>query len=407
MKMAGAPVATVRDLSLGGTLTLIGLILSGLGRKDLAWWQAINTSISGVLDGIGGVLLAFVLFLTMAQFANQEDVDAQGPQATLLFGTSVAACFGALSSIWIAASTLSPRHVVGHRQRLNEAFILDACSGPVAMLALFNLWGAFMVSLLGQAGAQNPERLLAQASLVNVYPWAIIMLAGFTAWRLSAAANHERLGRVSTILAVLGRVPIIYRLYLAIFAALLILPLGIAITDAVLVSAGSVVVCWTCLRLRRSGAGLLALMPLKRGLQASIAPAIFLMAGFLIANAVRTLGGDTAVLSALEAMTWVSPAAGLFVAASIFSVFTGSSWATMAVFVPLAVGSGEPVSALLVGSVLSGAILGDHASPISDTTIAASSAAGIPILDHVAHQGRYVGIAAGLSLLIFSGLPLD
>ncbi len=64
-----------------------------------------------------------------------------------------------------------------------------------------------------------------------------------------------------------------------------------------------------------------------------------------------------------------------------------------------------------VGAVLGGAIFGDHASPISDTTILSSTGAGCPHLEHVATQVPYAlfiaicalagHIAGGLTLSVF------
>ena len=57
---------------------------------------------------------------------------------------------------------------------------------------------------------------------------------------------------------------------------------------------------------------------------------------------------------------------------------------------------GNDISALtlLVGAILSGAVCGDHISPISDTTILASAGAGCRHIDHVATQMPYALIVA-------------
>jgi tetracycline resistance efflux pump len=61
---------------------------------------------------------------------------------------------------------------------------------------------------------------------------------------------------------------------------------------------------------------------------------------------------------------------------------------------PIALGLGvEP--AVLLGAVLSGAVFGDHASPISDTTVVASMAAATDHIDHVRTQLPYALIAGG------------
>jgi len=56
------------------------------------------------------------------------------------------------------------------------------------------------------------------------------------------------------------------------------------------------------------------------------------------------------------------------------------------------------------GAVLTGAIFGDHASPISDTTILSSMGAGSNLMDHVKTQLPYAVTVAVISVL-FGYIP--
>jgi Na+/H+ antiporter NhaC len=56
---------------------------------------------------------------------------------------------------------------------------------------------------------------------------------------------------------------------------------------------------------------------------------------------------------------------------------------------------------LAVAAVLSGGVFGDHCSPISDTTIISSMAAGSDHIDHVRTQLPYALVMAVASLLLF------
>ena len=79
------------------------------------------------------------------------------------------------------------------------------------------------------------------------------------------------------------------------------------------------------------------------------------------------------------------------------SFATGTSWGTFGILIPISaavVGNDISALTLLVGSVLSGAVCGDHISPISDTTILASAGAGCRHIDHVATQMPYALIVA-------------
>jgi len=68
--------------------------------------------------------------------------------------------------------------------------------------------------------------------------------------------------------------------------------------------------------------------------------------------------------------------------------------------VPIAMTLGIPVP-LMLGAAISGAIFGDHASPISDTTVLASMASASDHIDHVRTQLPYALIAASIATLGF------
>ena len=104
----------------------------------------------------------------------------------------------------------------------------------------------------------------------------------------------------------------------------------------------------------------------------------------------------------------------VFLTAAAMAFATGTSWATMAIMIPLVIpltvslGGGEgfmvagEYSILLgaISSVLAGAIFGDHCSPISDTTVLSSTAAACDHVDHVKTQLPYAFLVAGLGMLL-------
>ena len=92
-----------------------------------------------------------------------------------------------------------------------------------------------------------------------------------------------------------------------------------------------------------------------------------------------------------------------FLVAAGLAFATGTSWGTFAILIPIAVailGTGdENMLVLCVTAILSGAVSGDHASPISDTTILASAGAQCHHLDHVNTQIPYVAVVVTCCLL--------
>ena len=65
----------------------------------------------------------------------------------------------------------------------------------------------------------------------------------------------------------------------------------------------------------------------------------------------------------------------------------------------------DPLVVASVGSVLAGAIFGDHCSPISDTTVLSSQASGCDHVGHVRTQLPYALLVAAISIL-FGTLPV-
>ena len=82
---------------------------------------------------------------------------------------------------------------------------------------------------------------------------------------------------------------------------------------------------------------------------------------------------------------------------------TGTSWGTFGVLLPIVCSvfpSGE-LMIIAVSACLAGAVCGDHCSPISDTTIMASTGAQCEHINHVNTQLPYALLAAGVSFVGF------
>ncbi len=102
-----------------------------------------------------------------------------------------------------------------------------------------------------------------------------------------------------------------------------------------------------------------------------------------------------------------------FLIAALMSFATGTSWATMAIMMPLVIplahalgieaqldpSQADTVLLGVVSSVLAGAVFGDHCSPISDTTILSSMSSACDHVDHVRTQLPYALLAAGVGVL--------
>jgi len=103
-----------------------------------------------------------------------------------------------------------------------------------------------------------------------------------------------------------------------------------------------------------------------------------------------------------------------FIIAALISFSTGTAWGSMAILVPLVIplafalphdagltaAAAQAIFLASIGAILSGAIFGDHCSPISDTTVMSSMASGADHIDHVRTQLPYGMLVAGVTLVV-------
>jgi Na+/H+ antiporter NhaC len=91
----------------------------------------------------------------------------------------------------------------------------------------------------------------------------------------------------------------------------------------------------------------------------------------------------------------------MFITAAIMAFCIGTSWGTFAIVLPIAgaVSYVIDINLLLpaMSAVLSGAVFGDHASPISDTTVLSSAGASCKVIPHFESQLPYAVLAAALA----------
>src|SRR5690554_1395491 len=173
------------------------------------------------------------------------------------------------------------------------------------------------------------------------------------------------------------------------------------------------------------------IMSLREVMDAVIVGVNTMMPAVVILILAWSLAGVTESLSTAEYLkeffgndfshVWVIPAS-TFVLSAFIAFSTGSSWSTMALMYPLviplsfAVAAGDPnysemaIMYNTIASVLAGSVLGDHCSPISDTTILSSLATSCDHIEHVKTQMPYALSVGAVALFIgvipaAAGLP--
>ena len=143
------------------------------------------------------------------------------------------------------------------------------------------------------------------------------------------------------------------------------------------------------------------------GARSSILPIVILVLAWSLKEACSALGTGPFLVAAVG--DTLSPAwfpAITFVIAGLTSFATGTSYGTMAILMPTAVpiayhleGGYGPITIITLAAILDGSIVGDHCSPISDTTIMSSISSSSDHLHHVRTQLPYSLTVATLALL--------
>ncbi len=152
------------------------------------------------------------------------------------------------------------------------------------------------------------------------------------------------------------------------------------------------------------------------GLRAMMLAIVILVLAWSLGNVTQAVGTAPYVSYILETSGFplqMLPFA-VFISAAAIAFATGTSWATMAILLPLVIplavtlgggigfASGANYTILLgtISSVLAGSIFGDHCSPISDTTVLSSMASASDHVDHVRTQLPYALLVAVIGLIV-------
>ncbi len=151
------------------------------------------------------------------------------------------------------------------------------------------------------------------------------------------------------------------------------------------------------------------------GLRAMVIAMVILTLAWSLGSMTGVLGTADYLAQALSGTLPLQLLPALvFILGAGIAFATGTSWGTMSILlpvvIPLAVALGGGVNfdmdasypLLLgsIGSVLAGAIFGDHCSPISDTTVMSSMASGCDHVDHVRTQLPYALLVGAVGIVV-------
>ncbi len=334
-------------------------------------------------------------------------------------------------TLLVAGSVSRPLFDRYRISREKLAYLIDATSAPVCAMIPLNAWGAVIIGLVASTGVENPLEAFIASIPYNLYAITAILLALVVIWKninigpMKAAeertARGELLWPTSTPLVDTsaeqvvdeGEPPSAAFMAIPIVVMIGMMPVGLYVTGEgnLIEGSGSTSILWAVstailalwiMLLATRKSSISALMRVFMTGAGNLLPisTILLLALALgdVANLLQTGPYVAGIAGATVPEFLLAPLIFLVSAFIAFSV--GSSWGTFAIMIPIAIPIattlGLPMP-LLLGAAISGAIFGDHASPISDTTVVASMASATDHIDHVRTQIPYALLAAAIA----------
>ena len=138
------------------------------------------------------------------------------------------------------------------------------------------------------------------------------------------------------------------------------------------------------------------------GFRSMCAPMIILIMAWNLSGMTGLLGASTYIhdlVAASAGAVKIFLPCLIFLVAVFLAFSTGTSWGTFSILIPIVCNvfaDSEEMLVIAIAACLSGAVCGDHCSPISDTTIMASAGAHCNHVNHVSTQLPYAMTCAAV-----------
>lgn len=368
------------------------------------------------------------------QFVAKQFQSSKSPKSKLQVGAALMGFLVFIESnisILTVGTVFRPLFDKFGLSREKLAYLADSSSAPSCILIPINAWGAYIMGLLAVYTDINPLSTMLYSIPFNFYPLLTLGLVFFMSSRNKSLGVMKRTvpkpetehdeetlrGKAADMM-------------LPILIMVLTMPVYLVYTgwkgetagtfsDKVWHSigdgSGSQAVLYavaSALLFAGIRFGLSKKINLKTffaqstlGMESMMTMAILMALAFAIGNLCNEMQTGAYVASVTE--SWLSPSlapAIIFLSSCFIAFSTGTSWGTFAIMMSIAMPLALSIDAniyLIVGAVLGGGIFGDHCSPISDTTLISSVAAGCDHIDHVRTQLPYALITGGISVVLY------
>lgn len=428
-------------------------VLNALANPDHAAIVLFSLMIGGMVGivsrngGMQGVVRYIVRWAKSAR---------DGQIATAILGLVI--FFDDYANTLVVGNTMRPVTDSLRISREKLAYIVDSTAAPVACLALVSTWIGYEVGLIGTAVegitgySESAYSIFLNSIPYSFYPVLAILFvflvaaspkefgpmlraeqrARRTGQVLSPGANVDEDAEEEVIRAkegipyrALNAIVPVLALVVGVLAGLYVTGEGSSLREIIGTADAYRALMWASMLSVLTAAGLTVSQRILTmdetvkawyaGVRAMLFAMIILILAWALSEITTVLHTADYLVSILGATlpAGVIPAL-VFVIAAATAFATGTSWGTMGILMPLVVpltwavlevnDMADPEHFYIlysaVACVLSGAVWGDHCSPISDTTILSSMASGCDHIEHVRTQLPYAMSVGAVAVLI-------
>lgn len=416
-----------------GLLGFPALLVGALGNEGFSWIL--------LLEFFIGMLIAFFqrtgAILNFSLFIEQREMTRKKVQLIAwLMGMFV--YFSDYFSPLFVGSTmraLSDRFKIS-REKL--AYICDSTSAPVSILVPITGWAVLVAGLIiGMGPIDTPAEAMSVFIIsipFNIYPILAVIMVGLIASNIlkdfgpmkvaeDRAMNEGKLVRdgaqplMGDELTSIEPFPGIKTSLIWNFIFPVLLVIVFAIGSVIITASAKPMEAFLFAAVMAGVVMRIQGVPLHEITNTAMAgikgimPAVVILAfAYALNDLSAALNTAEYIISATE--SWLTPRVLpmlAFLITGFIAFSTGTSWGTYAIMIPISVPlafnfSGDELSTVVyatIAAVAGGGVFGDHCSPLSDTSILASTGAASDHIDHVKTQLPYAAILGGISIMLY------
>jgi Na+/H+ antiporter NhaC len=402
--------------------------------------------ILGFVVIIGGITSVLALIGGIRAFASWTVNKVKSPVAAemMTWILGVVICIDDYFNALVIGEVTKPVTDEYRVSRAKLAYIIDSTSAPVVIMMPLSTWGAYIIGIMGGLFADNSYTVhsgfsgFVAAVPYQFYPITALLvvllsihfginLLSMKTFELDAKAGDDTSKMkedVSTQETVIEGthashwtliVPMIVLVSVTLFLMLVFAGFEISefmnqdITLPLFFGGLSAFIC-------AIGFGLLYKKVPKGALFKAAGSGMFsmiksatviLILAWMVSGAIQDLEvGELLAdfINSINLATWLLPMI-MFIIAGLIAFATGTSWGAFGILLPIAipivVATDVSIMPVIIASVLGGAVFGDHASPVSDTTVLSATGAQSTLHAHFISQLPYVFTSAVIAAVAY------